>query len=392
MDGPPGTGKSQTIANMIAEALAAGKTVLFVSEKTAALDVVKRRLDKCGLGDFCLELHSHKASKKAVVAELGRCLELPPAGAPDTAVHMRQLAGDRQKLNEFVAELHAVRHPLGWSAFRAHGELARLDRVSGRSRVAIKDVFAKDVEYVRQGAEILAGLADCGAVVTEPGGHPWRGCKIKTFSHTARDDAEYLVGRLSDVTGPAEKAAAGLAELGFASEPLTVPVWREAEEDARRVLAAPLYPAEWFRGDARGYAQALVDLDEAVRESHDLIGRMPEFDLVAVRNITDSRLVAELTPDRERVASAAEFTVRARVATLNRIEATLRNLAQITSDLHSTVAQRGGASSDVSDTYSGPPRRPRGGCRAGGRRAAHSAGVVGRGPAGGDPRRLRACR
>src|SRR5262249_27612549 len=127
MDGPPGPGKSQTIANMIAEALAAGKTVLFVSEKTAALEVVKRRLDKCGLGDFCLELHSHKASKKAVVAELGRCLELTPAGMPDTAAKLRQLADDRRTLNEFVAELHAVRQPLGWSAFRVHGELARLE-------------------------------------------------------------------------------------------------------------------------------------------------------------------------------------------------------------------------------------------------------------------------
>ena len=83
LDGPPGTGKSQTIANVIAEFLAAGKTVLFVSEKTAALEVVKRRLDRCGLGDYCLELHSHKASKKEVVAELGRCLELTPAAAPD---------------------------------------------------------------------------------------------------------------------------------------------------------------------------------------------------------------------------------------------------------------------------------------------------------------------
>src|SRR5262249_43783001 len=127
IDGPPGTGKSQTIANIIAEGLAAGKTVLFASEKTAALDVVKRRLDKCGLGDFCLELHSHKANKKAVVAELGRCLELTPTGMPDTAAKLRQLADDRRTLNEFVAELHAVRQPLGWSAFRVHGELARLE-------------------------------------------------------------------------------------------------------------------------------------------------------------------------------------------------------------------------------------------------------------------------
>jgi hypothetical protein len=73
LDGPPGTGKSQTIANIIAESLATGKTVLFVSEKAAARQVVKRRLDASNLGDFCLECH--KANKKEVIAELGRCLD-----------------------------------------------------------------------------------------------------------------------------------------------------------------------------------------------------------------------------------------------------------------------------------------------------------------------------
>src|SRR5690606_9080393 len=60
IEGPPGTGKSQTITNLIAAALAQGKRVLFVAEKMAALEVVKKRLDRAGLGEFCLELHSHK--------------------------------------------------------------------------------------------------------------------------------------------------------------------------------------------------------------------------------------------------------------------------------------------------------------------------------------------
>src|SRR5207253_1430675 len=75
LQGPPGTGKSQTIANLIADCLAGGKTVLFVSEKMAALEVVYKRLRAVGLGDYCLELHSHKANKREVVAELSRCLE-----------------------------------------------------------------------------------------------------------------------------------------------------------------------------------------------------------------------------------------------------------------------------------------------------------------------------
>ncbi len=66
LDGPPGTGKSQTIANIIADALSVGKRVLFVSEKVAALEVVKRRLDDCGLGDFCLECHT-KVNRKTVL-------------------------------------------------------------------------------------------------------------------------------------------------------------------------------------------------------------------------------------------------------------------------------------------------------------------------------------
>ena len=68
--GPPGTGKSQTITNLIAAALARGKTVLFVAEKLAALEVVRRRLDDAGLGIFCLEVHSHKTKKGAMLTDL----------------------------------------------------------------------------------------------------------------------------------------------------------------------------------------------------------------------------------------------------------------------------------------------------------------------------------
>ena len=72
IEGPPGTGKSQTITNLIAAALARGKTVLFVAEKLAALEVVRRRLDDAGLGMFCLEVHSHKTKKGAMLTDLAQ--------------------------------------------------------------------------------------------------------------------------------------------------------------------------------------------------------------------------------------------------------------------------------------------------------------------------------
>lgn len=76
IEGPPGTGKSQTITNLIAACLAEGKTVLFVAEKLAALEVVTKRLNDVGLGEFCLELHSHTTQKKALMANLKKRLDL----------------------------------------------------------------------------------------------------------------------------------------------------------------------------------------------------------------------------------------------------------------------------------------------------------------------------
>jgi hypothetical protein len=75
VQGPPGTGKSQTITNIIAAALDAGKSVLFVAEKMAALEVVQKRLTAAGLNPFCLELHSSKTSKSAIVQSLAIRLE-----------------------------------------------------------------------------------------------------------------------------------------------------------------------------------------------------------------------------------------------------------------------------------------------------------------------------
>ncbi|WP_210521624.1 DUF3320 domain-containing protein [Hymenobacter terricola] len=132
IQGPPGTGKSQTIANLLAEAIGAGKKVLFVAEKMAALEVVKRRLDTLGLGAACLELHSHKANKKALHDELRHTLSLGrPATAAIIADQMTQLPRYRQALNDYAL---AVNAPLGRSrrtAQQVTGELLRLAEERG---------------------------------------------------------------------------------------------------------------------------------------------------------------------------------------------------------------------------------------------------------------------
>lgn len=119
--GPPGTGKSQTIANMIAHCLAKGKSVLFVAEKSAALDVVHRRLKAHGLGDVCLELHSNKADRKRVIEQLGAAWDRAAAANEREWVTItRELKLHRDQLNAYVNALHQP-GTHGVSIFRAIG-------------------------------------------------------------------------------------------------------------------------------------------------------------------------------------------------------------------------------------------------------------------------------
>ena len=125
IQGPPGTGKSQTITNLLAEAIAHDKKVLFVSEKMAALEVVKRRLDSVHIGDACLELHSHTANKKAVADELRRTLHLGQPQLKDVTEDRLLMDRRRKRLDEYST---AINTPIGESGFTPHEVIGRLAR------------------------------------------------------------------------------------------------------------------------------------------------------------------------------------------------------------------------------------------------------------------------
>jgi very-short-patch-repair endonuclease len=126
VEGPPGTGKSQTITNLIAETLGAGKSVLFVSEKMAALEVVKERLDRAGMASFCMELHSRKTNKKAVLDELRRSLQsVAPAAPPESVFDEHERL--KSELNAYAA---ALRQPIGEGGRSAHEVLEERQRAS----------------------------------------------------------------------------------------------------------------------------------------------------------------------------------------------------------------------------------------------------------------------
>lgn len=138
LHGPPGTGKSQTITNMIANALYNGKSVLFVAEKMAALSVVQKRLASIGLDPFCLELHSNKTQKKAVLSQLEKTLSIghikPPEEYAATAEKLLKL---RRELNSAMEDIHRIQ-PAGISLYTAIVEADRYAEHAGKLDIPVE--------------------------------------------------------------------------------------------------------------------------------------------------------------------------------------------------------------------------------------------------------------
>ncbi len=173
LEGPPGTGKSQTITNLVAHCLAEGKTVLFVSEKMAALEVVRKRLERIGLGGFCLELHSNKAHKREVLAQITASLEAHGESAEEEwKKEADRLASLRNELNAYVDALHAP-HPSGDSVFRATSRLIGLRDVPSipLSWPSHADITSEQLADLR---EVVKHLATAAAAVGSIADNPWR--------------------------------------------------------------------------------------------------------------------------------------------------------------------------------------------------------------------------
>ncbi|KIA73932.1 hypothetical protein ANMWB30_11800 [Arthrobacter sp. MWB30] len=174
MDGPPGTGKSQTIANMIGALLHTGRTVLFVSEKIAALDVVRNRLAAAGLGSYLLELHSHKASRKEVAAELLKTLDSvakPPGGMP--TLGRQGVKERREQLNDYAAAMNEVRNPLNMSLHQVLGLYANLSTVPVAPVPERAPTDLTEAEYL-QIQEVLAKLVRAWRPAMQGGSFLWR--------------------------------------------------------------------------------------------------------------------------------------------------------------------------------------------------------------------------
>ncbi|MEO7674366.1 MAG: DUF4011 domain-containing protein, partial [Pyrinomonadaceae bacterium] len=218
LEGPPGTGKSQTITNLIAQALSLGKSVLFVAEKMAALDVVHRRLVDVGLGEFCLELHSSKANKRAVMHEIGNSLHASLQRAGVHSASRVRLPEVRQLLTDYVNAVHTEYGALGQTPYRGVGELVTV--IDAPKAVLKNDISLYTQEQIAtatRDAQDLAVIAQ--ALEPPPSSHPWRDMTRTFYSEQILDEIEALCLQLQKVLSEAQ-VQAQIVETSYGLPPI----------------------------------------------------------------------------------------------------------------------------------------------------------------------------
>jgi Protein of unknown function (DUF4011)/REase_MTES_1575/AAA domain len=227
INGPPGTGKSQTITNIIAAALSLGRKVLFVSEKLAALEVVRHRLNHAGLGHFCLELHSHKTQKKKFLEDIQKRIDERFSSPPMLEAKMNTLRRKRNDLARY-AELMGSRlgnalgftiHEVFWAAERRRHEL-------GAHAAAVNTVgFPIAAEWTYDDIQVFGKrLADLAALYEAIGRfdphHPWWGFRARPLA--PGDDeliAQIIADSLAHATEADRAAQEAVTAFGFEEQP-----------------------------------------------------------------------------------------------------------------------------------------------------------------------------
>ncbi|MCP3904634.1 MAG: DUF4011 domain-containing protein, partial [Planctomycetes bacterium] len=214
LEGPPGTGKSQTITNLIAHCLAEGRTVLFVSEKMAALNVVHDRLQKTGLGRHCLELHSNKSQKRAVLGQLEQALDGVSTRAPEEwSREARRLEDLRNELNAYVRALHA-RHPNGESIFQVTSRLIGLRDVE-RLDLSWSASDAPDHDRLNELRDVVERLVTAGAEIGDVEAHAWSAARHEEWTpgwaEQVRKSIDVLGATLDDLEAGARAASERLS-------------------------------------------------------------------------------------------------------------------------------------------------------------------------------------
>lgn len=221
IEGPPGTGKSQTIANLIAEFAGNGKTVLFVSEKMAALDVVVRRLESVGLGDLCLELHSRASRRKEFYDELKRVMALR-GNVVKAEAEVNRLSSIRQRLNDYSQAVNEVVEPWGLTPHEAIGEACTLpdETVDDcQHRIPFASLRGLTWQDVKERLPIVEAFQQRLRQSGVPAEHPFYGSDLRVITPGLQLDVQESLRLASEALKDARGHASTLAAKLRLSEP-----------------------------------------------------------------------------------------------------------------------------------------------------------------------------
>ena len=251
IDGPPGTGKSQTIANLIASLSARGKRVLFVAEKRAAIDAVLDRLNRTGLADLVLDLHDGAGSKRKLAADLARILAATASIArPDVIAVQETLVRNRRALVDRADALHSPREPWDVRVYDLFAQLTGAPAsASSQQRLTGQALTALDAAAFRQARADLEAFAGLGGLTISPATTPWA--------------AAFIADTIT--TPDAARAALSTARaLAGRTLPETMALLRDLM--TRCGLAIPATTDVWIRALAllKGVATTLTLFDPAV--------------------------------------------------------------------------------------------------------------------------------
>jgi very-short-patch-repair endonuclease len=193
--GPPGTGKSQTIANLIAALVAKGRKVLFVAEKRAAIDAVLSRLKMANLGEVVLDIHEGAKDRLRIARELGDAMdEAQQVPEPDVGDLHRRLSDRHRRLSRHVSALHQPHQPWGLTPYQVQSALLGVP-AAARMEIRLDSPELIGREQADQIRDELREFAHLGGFTLRPGSTPWFGATLRT-AEDARQASD-LASRLS---------------------------------------------------------------------------------------------------------------------------------------------------------------------------------------------------
>lgn len=343
LHGPPGTGKSQTITNIIAHALANGRTVLFVAEKMAALTVVQRRLAGIGLGPFCLEVHSNKSKKKDVLAQLQRALEVPDVNESENwQAEADRLAHSRQGLNDYVLALHRKRN-VGLSVFEMLSRLAAVQNAPNVVAFGASDVAGLTSGRLREWTDLAHQLRVAGESCVHPHDSVWVGSRREEYTPRLRDQCAGYLSRLGGLLATWREASPPVFDVfGFGGPDASYRDLAVLLRLAVKFLSVPGIPgiligtAEWEETRSTvetwiSHGRTRDDLRSQVFSGY--TERVLQLDVPALRESLRTADLAWFLPrmiGRNRVAKAMRKTMKPGIALDNaKLDAELTRLQRL---------------------------------------------------------------